>query len=103
MGGVVGSTNLPAISAKFLSSSCRKCTRTQPGAYHAALGVRPVVGCGTKQTFPPIAFAARPSLTLNRAMASNLESLVCSLVPQARQDPTVRDDLVAHCGEIINR
>lgn len=35
-------------------------------------------------------------------MASNLDSLVCSLVPQARHDQNLRDELVAHCSEIIN-
>ncbi|EKM59180.1 uncharacterized protein PHACADRAFT_205357 [Phanerochaete carnosa HHB-10118-sp] len=35
-------------------------------------------------------------------MASNLESLVCSLVPGARHDHRLRDELVAHCNEIVN-
>ncbi|KAJ3488701.1 hypothetical protein NLI96_g2652 [Meripilus lineatus] len=35
-------------------------------------------------------------------MASSLDTLVCSLVPQARQDANLRSDLVLHCKDILN-
>ncbi|OBZ70405.1 Spindle pole body component alp6 [Grifola frondosa] len=35
-------------------------------------------------------------------MSSPIESLVYSLVPRARQDATLKKELVAHCGEILN-
>ncbi|GBE79620.1 gamma-tubulin complex DGRIP91/SPC98 component [Sparassis latifolia] len=35
-------------------------------------------------------------------MASNLESLVCSLVPQARRDNNLKHELVAHCQDILS-
>ncbi|THH02787.1 hypothetical protein EW026_g171 [Hermanssonia centrifuga] len=35
-------------------------------------------------------------------MSSSLESLVCSLVPPARRDDALKDELVAHCHEILN-
>lgn len=36
-------------------------------------------------------------------MSSSLESLVYALVPQARQDNVLKDDLVAQGLEILNR
>ncbi|EPT03667.1 hypothetical protein FOMPIDRAFT_1028525 [Fomitopsis schrenkii] len=35
-------------------------------------------------------------------MSSSLESLVTSLVPQSRQDATLRKELVSHCQEILS-
>lgn len=32
-----------------------------------------------------------------------LESLVCSLVPQARESEALRSDLVSHSKDILNR
>lgn len=34
---------------------------------------------------------------------STLESLVFSLVPRARHDDTLKEDLILHCQEILNR
>lgn len=59
---------------------------------------------GPTQSVAPIASSqACACLSTPWTMASNLESLVCSLVPQARQNDALRDELTAHCTEIINR
>jgi hypothetical protein len=35
--------------------------------------------------------------------ATNVESLVCALVPQARHDEALKRDLIDHCNEILSR
>ena len=42
-------------------------------------------------------------ITLDRVMSSGIESLVCALIPDARQDDALREEIVAQCQEVLGR